>query len=183
MLLYSKGLRLAELPAIKLEDVDFEHKQVYIHRMETRIKVNGKSVLTVVPYNKQRSPSAIRWLDLTDQELAIIKKILEVNKTYGFEDDGFLFVDENGRTKARAIDERIRKMCRKIGMKEKSAHDIRRTCASNLYHSGMSIEYLKDYLGHSDTKTTRGYIYDVNTKEKNRRLLNNSISQSFNLPV
>ena len=43
----------------------------------------------------------------------------------------------------------------KAGIKEKSAHDIRRTVASLMFNVGrIPIEIIRDFLGHSDIKTT-----------------------------
>jgi len=176
-LLFSKGLRIAELAAIKLADIDFEGKQLYIHRMQTVLEDdNNKAYVTVVNYGKKMSPYAIRWLDLTDFEIDMIRDVIAINKKYGYGDQDFLFLDNEGRTNIREFDNRIRKLCRKIGMEEKSAHDIRRTVASQLYLDGLSLEQIKDYLGHSDIKTTQSYIYDINSKKQKRQLLKKSLS-------
>lgn len=37
-------------------------------------------------------------------------------------------------------------------------HDLRRTYARRLYEAGMDIEVIRQNLGHSDRKTTQGYI-------------------------
>lgn len=174
-LLFSKGLRIAELAALKISDVDLDTKQIYIHRMETIVEVNGEKKVVVVNYGKKRSPFAIRWLDLTDFEVNLIKDVLRINHENGYEDDGFLFLDEDGRTNIRSFDYRIRKLCRKGKLPEKSAHDIRRSTASFLYAFGFSLKYIREYLGHQDLKTTESYIYDLNSKEQNRKLLNNSL--------
>lgn len=176
-LLFTKGLRIAELAALKLCDIDFNTKQLYVHRMETVLEDdNKKPYMTVVDYGKQKSEYAIRWLDLTDLEIDLIHKVIAINTRCGYADDDFLFLDSQGRTKVREFDNRIRKMCNKIGIEEKSAHDIRRTVASKLAYENFTIEYIKNYLGHSDISTTRSYIYDLRTKTENKDLLNKSMS-------
>jgi site-specific recombinase XerD len=37
-------------------------------------------------------------------------------------------------------------------------HDLRRTYARRLYEAGVDIEAIRQNLGHSDRKTTQGYI-------------------------
>lgn len=54
-------------------------------------------------------------------------------------------------------------LCNKADIDVKSAHDIRRTVASELFNNGVPVEIIRNYLGHSDIKTTWGYILD---KEK-----------------
>lgn len=175
--LFTKGVRIAELAAIKMSDIDFATKQIYIHRMETVLAdENGDNYISVVDYGKKHSPYAIRWLDLTDSEIELLREVIAVNKENQYSDVNFLFVDDVGRTKVREFDYRIRKMCKKIGIIPKSAHDIRRTVASQLYADGLSIDHIREYLGHSDIETTRSYIYDLKSKEMKRKMLTQSLS-------
>lgn len=177
-LLFYKGIRIAELAAIRLCDIDFDLKQIYIHRMETVLEGDdGNGYITVVDYGKKRSPYAMRWLNLTDDEIKLIKEVISINERFGYEDEDFLFLDSDGRTKVREFDNRIRKLCRQIGMEEKSAHDIRRTAASHLNAIGFSDEYIMEYLGHKDIETTRGYIYDTKSDKENRNLLTKAHAQ------
>lgn len=55
----------------------------------------------------------------------------------------------------------------KAGIEEKSAHDIRRTVATEMSKNGIPLEMIRQYLGHSSTATTLGYIYNNNTKSEN----------------
>ena len=69
----------------------------------------------------------------------------------------------------RAIDNRLRKFCRKAGIvPAKSSHDVRRTVATQLYHNTHDIELVRKFLGHSDVKTTWEYIVDINAEEEDR---------------
>lgn len=77
---------------------------------------------------------------------------MNVNKGYGYFKQDFIFCDEKGRTKIREIDNRIRKHCNKADIEVKSAHDFRRTVASELFNNGVPVEIIRNYLGHSDIK-------------------------------
>jgi site-specific recombinase XerD len=57
----------------------------------------------------------------------------------------------------------------------KSSHCIRRTFASRLYAEGMSLEEISVYIGHEDTDTTKGYIYNYNEIEKNRAYMDKAL--------
>ena len=61
------------------------------------------------------------------------------------------------------------------GIEIKSAHDIRRTVASEMYANGVSVEIIRYFLGHSDIKTTYGYILDNKKKEDRNQLIHNSL--------
>ncbi len=83
--------------------------------------------------------------------------------------------DIQGRTKIREIDNRIRKLCNKADIEVKSAHDIRRTVASELFNNGVPVEIIRNYLGHSDIKTTWGYILDNHRKEETAKMILKSL--------
>ena len=126
---------------------------------------NQKMYSTVVPYTKKKSAYGDRFLPLGEYELEIFEKIKKINEKNNFKDEDFIFCDENGRTKIREIDNRIRKLCNLTNITPaKSAHDIRRTVATQMHMQGIPIQIIKEFLGHSDTKTTWGYI--VNNQEK-----------------
>lgn len=167
LLLFYIGVRIGELVAIKKSDIDFEKKTLHIHRTETIINdENGKSKVVVANHTKKKSPYGDRYIPLTENSIQIINQVLEINKKYSYSDDDFLFVDQDGRTKIREIDNRIRKMCRNANIPTKSAHNIRRTVASQLKLKGIDINTIAKFMGHSDTNTTLKYIYNLETETK-----------------
>ena len=172
-LLFKLGLRIGELVALKWEDIDFQNKEIHIRRMESIVQKGAIACTGIVEYTKKKSPYGDRFLPLGEYEIELFQKVREVNEEYGYSDKDFVFCDENGRTNIRSIDNLIRKVCNMAGIEEKSAHDIRRTVASELFGKGVSVEIIRDYLGHADIKTTFSYILDCNGKEKrNQQLLN-----------
>lgn len=176
-LLFKLGLRIGELVALKWEDIDVDSMEIHIHRMETyETDADGNLKSTVVNYTKKKSVYGDRFLPLSAYELDIFQIVKELNETYQYQDKGFIFCDGKGRTKIREIDNRIRKLCNKAGIQEKSAHDIRRTVASEMFANGVSMEIIKNFLGHSDIKTTFGYILDIQSKEDTQRQILTSLS-------
>lgn len=173
-LLFKLGLRVGECVALKWEDIDFNNKEVHIHRMQTLVEELGSDNLKckVVNYTKRKSPYGDRFLPLGDYEISIFNTVKAINMKYGYKDGDFVFCDEKGRTTIREIDNRIRKMCNKAKIEVKSAHDIRRTVASEMFNNGIPVEIIRNYLGHSDIKTTYGYILDNQSKEEtNQKIL------------
>ncbi len=171
-LLFKLGLRIGELVALKWEDIDLVNKEIHIHRMETLDNTESKSLCTVVAeYTKKKSPYGDRFLPLGDYELELFEKVQEINERCQYKAGDFVFCDEKGRTTIRAIDNLIRKACNMAGIETKSAHDIRRTVASEMFNQGIPVEIIRNYLGHSDIKTTYGYILDNNGKEETNRMI------------
>lgn len=171
-LLFKLGLRIGELVALKWEDIDPLNKEIHIHRMETLDNDESGSLCTVVAeYTKKKSPYGDRFLPLGEYELELFEKVREINERCQYKAGDFIFCDEKGRTTIRAIDNLIRKACNMAGIETKSAHDIRRTVASEMFNQGIPVEIIRNYLGHSDIKTTYGYILDNNGKEETSRMI------------
>jgi hypothetical protein len=94
-----------------------------------------------------------------------------IRKTSGFREVGytegdFIFCDKEGRTKICEVDNCVRTQCKRAGIEEKSAHDIRRTVASKMDRRGIETEDIRWCLVHNDTDTTRSYILNNQGKKK-----------------
>jgi integrase len=176
-LLFKLGLRIGELCGLQWSDIDWNTQEIHIHRMETLEEdIDGKLCSVVVNYTKKKSIFGDRFLPLGSYELDIFAKIKEINTQYGYQEEDFIFCDETGRTRIREIDNRIRKLCTKADiLPVKSAHDIRRTVATQMYLQGLSIQVIQEFLGHADTETTWGYIVNNQKKE----ILHNQIRASL----
>ena len=135
-LLFKLGLRIGEVVTLKWADIDFFNEELHVHRMQT-MGDNGQGRLCecIAEYTKKKSPYGDRFLPLSDYEMDIFKTVRMINDSNGYKEDDFIFCDENGRTKERALDNLIRKCCNKAGIEVKSAHDIRRTVASEMFNN------------------------------------------------
>ena len=167
-MLFLLGLRIGELVVVRMSDIDWEEETIHIQRMEQR-GADGQP--TVVEHTKKKSLHGNRILPLGHKGIALVKKVLEINRQNSFVDGDYLFLGENGkRIHIRAVDNRIRKLCRRAGIEPaKSAHDIRRTVATRLYRNTHDIELVRRFLGHSDVQTTWGYIVDIDSEKEDRQ--------------
>lgn len=176
-LLFKLGLRIGEAVALKWSDIDWETHEIHIHRMESRMEdENGKLQVVIVEYTKKKSPAGDRYLPLSDYEINLFETVKRINEEAGYSDDDFIFCDKEGRTKIREVDNCIRAQCTRAGIEVKSAHDIRRTVASEMDRRNVSIEVIRWFLGHNDIATTRGYILNNQGKEKTKQLVVESLS-------
>ena len=98
-------------------------------------------------------------------------------------DGDFIFCDKEGRTKIREVDNCIRAQCTRAGIPIKSAHDIRRTVASEMNRRGVPIEDIRWYLGHSDIATTQTYILNNQDKQETTKTIVNALSDMNGLDV
>lgn len=136
-LLYSSGLRVSELIAIKLGDIHFE---------AGFIKVLGKgSKERVIPVNLRAIERIKQYMDQERPE--ILKK----------KQSQYLFVTKRGRPMTR---QRFWQMLKAIGRRaniDLSPHTIRHCFATHLLEGGADLRSLQKMLGHSDISTTQIY--------------------------
>jgi integrase/recombinase XerC len=138
-LLYSSGLRLAELVGLDLTDLDLGDRTV---------RVLGKGSKTrVVPVGRYAVTAVSAWL----KDRAILAKpgVTAV------------FVGQNGRRLgARAIQRRIDRAARRQGIDLKvHPHLFRHSFATHLLESSSDLRGVQELLGHSDISTTQVYTH------------------------
>lgn len=139
--LYSCGLRVSELIALKFSDLYFD---------EGFIRVIGKG-------DKQRlvpiSPKAIREIDLYLPE----RKNMETKK--GFEDT--LFLSRRGTALSRImIFHIVKEFAELAGIRKSiSPHTFRHSFASHLLEGGANLRVIQAMLGHEKISTTEIYTH------------------------
>lgn len=133
-LLYSSGLRLAEVQGLSLGDLDLHSGLV---------SVLGKgSKRRVVPIGGKAKDALREWLALRR----------------GGERSA-VFVSRSGRRLgARAIQERVRRWARRYGI-ELHPHMLRHSFASHLLESSGDLRAIQELLGHADLGTTQIYTH------------------------
>jgi len=138
-LLYSSGLRLAELIGLDLPDVDLRDRTV---------RVLGKGRKTrIVPVGKQAVAALERWL----RDRAGLAKA----------DQAALFVGRNGRRIGpRAVQKRLAQWGRRQGLGvHVHPHLFRHSFASHLLESSGELRGVQELLGHADISTTQIYTH------------------------
>ena len=135
-LFYSSGLRLAELAALNVADIQFSQAQV---------KVLGKG-------------SKERIVPIGSIALAAISQWLDIKNDIACEDDA-LFVTAKGRRLAhRSIQARLAKWGQEqaLGMKV-HPHKLRHSFATHMLESSADLRAVQELLGHANLSTTQIY--------------------------
>ena len=138
-LFYSSGLRLGELVALNVVDLDLD---------DATVRVTGKGSKTrVVPVGKQARLALTIWLRRRG-ELAN-------------HDEQALFVGRRGeRLKSRAIQARVKRWAQLAGSPVGvSPHLLRHSFASHLLESSGDLRAVQELLGHADISTTQIYTH------------------------
>lgn len=143
-LLYSSGLRISELVALKIENINLDAGLV---------KVMGKG-------------SKERTIPLNDFTLEFLEKYIKdirPGMLKGYQMDA-LFLNNHGKILTRqAVFKMIKKRGEEIGLKKNiSPHTLRHSFATHLLQNGADIRFIQELLGHSDVATTEIYTHIIN---------------------
>jgi integrase/recombinase XerC len=138
-LLYSSGLRLAELVSLNIGEIDMK---------DATVRITGKGAKTrVVPVGRLARESLEAWQKVRYQ----------VANT----DEKAMFVNQRGtRLTARGIQQRLRHWGLRQGVDSGvHPHKLRHSFASHLLESSGDLRAVQELLGHSDISTTQIYTH------------------------
>ena len=138
-LLYSSGLRLAELVALNTGDMDFN---------ECVVRVTGKGAKTRVLPVGEKAVAALRaWMQVRPQQLQ--------------DRETAIFTGRGGkRLGARAVQQRVKDWARRQGVPgDIHPHTLRHSFASHLLESSGDLRAVQELLGHADISTTQIYTH------------------------
>ncbi|MBO4710549.1 tyrosine-type recombinase/integrase [bacterium] len=136
--LYSSGVRVGELVSIKIKDLDFKEKTVYILG-------KGKKA---------------RLLPVTSQALDSIENYL-LKRPGGKEKDSIVFCNlKGGPLTERGVQYIIDELAKNCGIYRKvTPHMLRHSFATHFLENGMNLRYIQTLLGHSNLSTTEIYTH------------------------
>ncbi len=140
-LFYSSGLRLAELVAVNLQDIDHQARLITVTGKgnKTRtVPVGGAALGAIELWLQQRPPIA------ADPDSA-----------------NALFTSLRGkRISVRNIQDRIKRQGRKAGMSQDvHPHMLRHSFASHMLESSGDLRAVQELLGHANIATTQIYTH------------------------
>ena len=138
-LLYSSGLRLAELVALNPIDLNIQDKS---------LTVIGKG-------NKKR------MLPIGSKAIDAIKAWIKVRSQIAAPDEEALFVGNRGnRLSRRSIQSRINHWAKKNGLaQDVYPHLLRHSFATHLLEASGDLRAVQELLGHKDISTTQVYTH------------------------
>jgi integrase/recombinase XerC len=138
-LMYSSGLRLAELASMNIQDIDVQCRQMI---------VTGKG-------NK------MRFLPVGKKSVTAIKKWLKRRPNFESDELQALFLSKQGnRLSKHSIQSRLKLLAKSQSLvMHVNPHMLRHSFATHLLVSGADIRVIQELLGHSDISTTQIYTH------------------------
>lgn len=147
-LFYGCGLRKSEVEALNVKDISFRGKLVYIR--------SGKGKRRrVVPMPERVTE------DLKEYYYQERVHVLHKQKTTAGEAQQAFLLNKNGsRMMGQSLWRRLRCLVLKAEIRDPeriTLHSLRHSIATHLLDGGVSIEQVRDFLGHTLLESTQGY--------------------------
>lgn len=157
--LFSTGMRISELVALDIKDIDFETREFMIRGKGDKprpVFLNSSASLALKMYIAARK-DMFTPLFIRDR---VPGKTLATCETDGDK-------NEVMRLSAYSIQEMIRNKAREVGLNKKvTPHTLRHSFATTLLNEGADLRSVQEMLGHSSIQTTQIYTHVTNKKLK-----------------
>ena len=154
------GLRVGELVTLKWDDV----QKYSIHISREEVLNQSSRTYLVVEHTKTYSERNVIAPKSVFNILSLIPKESE-----------YIFTRAGKRITSRQINYVLEKYAERTGTQIKSSHKMRKTYASNLALNGVPLDAIREMLGHTDLRTTLGYIYNPLNEQDTYQLISKAL--------
>ncbi len=142
VVLYSSGVRIGELLALKIEDINFEDQEAVIFETKT----NKERIVQLGDVG-----TAYLKLFIDNIRPLVCRGFLENTRVFPSAYEGKIPCNET-------VNRYLSKACTKAGIKKKiTCHCFRHSYGSHLLENGAGIKQVSDLLGHEKLATTERY--------------------------
>lgn len=146
-LLYSTGIRVAELVSRNLDDLDFETEM---------LRVRGKgNKERLVPVGRPAREAVQAWLPGR-------QKLLQERAARGLtiDEDALFLNGRGGRLTTRSIERFVQTYSERAGIAQTvTPHALRHSFATHLLEMGADLRSVQELLGHASLSTTQRYTH------------------------
>lgn len=158
--LYSTGLRISELIALNIKDVDFNRKE---------FMVRGKGDKPRPVFLSERACEYLKsYLDVREDNYdPLFISFGRSSKVPTMMESSLQTYGEKFRLKAYHIQEMVRKTSYLAGLNKKvTPHTLRHSFATTLLNNGADLRSVQEMLGHASIATTQIYTHVTNKQLK-----------------
>ena len=176
------GLRIGELLALEVTDIDIKTQSILIQRDVIRVSTEAIAVgdqniriLSYKPDNKThlivqnfpKTKKSYRSLPIPDDVYELlVRHLFFLEQTDWPNPNNLLFPSKTGTyIDPRSYDIRLKAICERCEIPKASSHALRRTFATRMSELCIPLMTLSELMGHSSISTTQKYVA-VMTEEK-----------------
>lgn len=159
------GLRIGEVLALSIDNIDFDKKLLYVRKTLT----NDKG-FAVILGNKTKTYSGKRDLPIPEFLIPVFKEQIKYANQYLH---NLIFTIGNDYIKTSSINEGIKRIFTKelnLDSKKISSHCLRHTYGTRCIEAGMPAVVLQRLMGHKDVRVTLNTYTSVFNKFKEHEL-------------
>ena len=140
-LLYATGIRVSELVALDMQDVD-------LHSGTLRVQGKGRRERQVFFGEKKAAPALRAYLEV------------RASLQQGRATEALFLNHRGGRLSTRGVQLLIKKHCQRTGLPARtSPHTMRHAFATHLLDNGADLRAIQELLGHQQLSTTQKYTH------------------------
>jgi len=162
------GLRKGECLGLKWRNINLADKMLSVKEQLVKGE-NGYEISAL------KTKASLRDINLTNEDVIILEKHKEAqkllfNKRSKVQNlDRLVVCNNNGEHYSMSsFDKEYKKICKKAGIDNLRFHDLRHSCANNLFNEQIDVVTISNVLGHSNTNvTTNIYIRKSPKQVKN----------------
>ncbi len=162
LLMFVTGARVGEVAALLNKNIGENY--IIVEDSETRYRTENGTVYTE---DETKTEKSERTIVLPEGCEWICQRLKELNP-----DGEFVFVNKKGRMTTNCFRRRLERVCKKVGVVQKSPHKIRKTYVSILLDEKCDNRLVTDQAGHVDISMSEGaYHRNRKTVEKKSKIL------------
>jgi integrase/recombinase XerD len=150
-LLYGCGLRRTEAVKLTLKDIDFRQNLLYVR--------SGKGKKRrVIPLSIETKNDLYKYAFNT--RIALMKPLQRLNIQYNRLQSVAFLLNQNGKNMTgNTLAKNLEDLRKQSPIATLTCHTLRHAIATHLLENGLSVEQVRDFLGHQQLETTQIYTH------------------------
>lgn len=175
------GMRRGECLALKWIDLNYDTMEISINETVSTVtfisKDGTRDYKTIIQVPKTKGSVRTIPLPVTLKPIFDKMKIrqnenkLKIGESYNKENDGYIFLTENGNLiDSSNLSRSWKRYLKKVGIRYIKLHALRHTYATRQFEAGLPLKTVSVLLGHSSTEITSNTYTHVLKKEKEKSI-------------
>lgn len=144
------GVRIGELCALSIDDIDIEMKKITINKTMQRLqnKQGHSKNKTYISITTPKTKNSIREIPIPD---FIVERVASIGYTRG----SYILTGLPDKfVEPRTMENRFNRLMKKLSIEDVSFHTLRHTFATRCVEVGVDVKTLSETLGHSNVNIT-----------------------------